>query len=180
MSKPVTLAITDHVAPDHQTEYEALVTKLHDLFQHHDGFLSVDTVRHRAEGQMEYTILLRFADDAASQSWRLDRGIQTLLQQIEAITGGTAQHLEVAGLGIWVDHVAVSRPAMPPYWKRVALSVLGVYPMLMLLLEVTAPVTAGLPQPLAVLTVVIILAGLLTWPIMPMLGRLLGPWLAAK
>ncbi|MGZ0187855.1 MAG: hypothetical protein ACKVH0_07600, partial [Alphaproteobacteria bacterium] len=102
------------------------------------------------------------------------------LAQIEAITGGAAQVVEAAGLGIWVDHAKGVEPRMPPAWKRIVLSVIAVYPMLMLLSTLGAPIIGDLPQPLQVLIVVVVLSALLTWPIMPWLSKALRPWLMVK
>lgn len=180
MSNPVIIAITDHVPMAEKTRYEARVEELHQLLQAQHGFLSVDTVRHKRPHQIEYTVLSRWADKAAATGWRQDGAIQKKLIQIEEITGGTAQVIEAAGLGMWVDHAEGAAPGLPPAWKRVVQGIIAVYPMLMLILTASAPVIGSLPQPLQVLIVVIVLSALLTWPIMPWLDTLMRPWLMAK
>lgn len=180
MSNPITLAVTDHVPLAEKSHYEALVDDLHQLFEAQDGFLSVDTVRHNRPHQVEYTILSRWSDKASSTQWRQDGVIREKLIQIEAITGGTAQIVEAAGLGLWVDHAQGSKPNLPPVWKRVVMSVVAVYPMLMLLMALSAPIIGELPQPIQVLIIVIVLSALLTWPIMPWLSKVLHSWLMAK
>lgn len=178
--KSVTIAVTNHVALATSEAYEVQVKDLHRSLQDCPGFLSVDTVRHVRTHQMEYTILLRFADETSAHQWKERPEIATKLAAINELTGGPTRIVESAGLGLWVDHIPGAEPALPPYWKRVVLSVLGVYPMLMVLLAVLNPMTASLPRPLQVLCVVIVLACLLTWPIMPTLGKWLRPWLTAK
>lgn len=180
MSNPVTLAVTDHVPLAGKARYEALVEELHQLFQTQDGFLSVDIVRHNRPHQVEYTVLLRWSDEVAAVRWRRDKIIREKLTQIEAITGGTAQIVQAIGLGMWVDHAGGGAPSIPPAWKRVVMSVVAVYPMLMLLMGLSAPIIGGLPQSLQVLVIVIVLSALLTWPIMPWLSKALRPWLMAN
>lgn len=180
MSKPVTLAVTDHVPLAEKARYEALVEEMHRLFEAQDGFLSVDIVRHNRSHLVEYTILSRWSDEAAATLWRQDKIIREKLSQIEEITGGTAQIVQAAGLGMWVDHAEGEVPNLPPAWKRVVTSVVAVYPMLMLLMGLSAPIIGGLPQFLQVLIIVIVLSTLLTWPIMPWLSKALRPWLMAK
>ena len=180
MSNPVTLAVTDHVPLAGKARYEALVEDLYHLFQAQDGFLSVNIVRHNRPHQVEYTILSRWSDEAAATLWRRDEVIREKLSQIEAITGGTAQVVQAIGLGMWVDHAEGVAPNLPTAWKRVVMSVVAVYPMLMLLMGLSAPFIGELPQFLQVLIIVIVLSTLLTWPIMPWLGKVLRSWLTAK
>ena len=170
-------AITDHVRPSDRNRYEALVGELHQMLRDQPGFLSVDTVRHVQPHRIEYTILLRFAGKAGAQAWRSVPGIAAKLADIRAITGEAVQIVEAAGLEIWVDHARGAEPGLPPFWKRVALSVIAVYPMLMLLLFLSQPLVGSLPRPIQVFTIVVVLSALLTWPIMPYLSRLLRPWL---
>ncbi|WP_114285943.1 antibiotic biosynthesis monooxygenase [Candidatus Halocynthiibacter alkanivorans] len=179
MSDPVTLAVTDHVPLAEKSRYEALVEELHQLFQAQQGFLSVDIVRHNRPHQVEYTVLSRWSDQAAATQWQQDTAIERKLAEIKTVTGGTAQIVEATGLGMWVDHAQGLAPKLPPVWKRVAMSVVAVYPMLMLLMGLSAPIIGGLPQPIQVLVIVIVLSALLTWPIMPWLEKVLRPWLEA-
>ncbi|MES0810937.1 antibiotic biosynthesis monooxygenase [Roseibium sp. SCPC15] len=180
MTMPITIAVTDHVPLAQKNRYEALVGELHRLFAAQEGFQSVDTVRHQRPDGVEYTVLLRWANQDTADNWRENAEISRKLSQIEEITGGATQYVEAAGLGLWFDHPDNAAPLLPPFWKRVTLSVLAVYPMLMLLLALSAPLIGNLPQPVQVLTVVIVLSALLTWPIMPWLSKLLQPWLAPK
>ena len=180
MNKPVTLAVTDHVPLAGKVRYEALVEELHQLFEARDGFLSVDIVRHNRPHLVEYTILSRWSDEASAALWRQDKIIREKLSQIEAITGGAAQIVQAVGLGVWVDHAEGVVPNLPAAWKRIVMSVVAVYPMLMLLMGLSAPIIGGLPQFLQVLIIVIVLSALLTWPIMPWLSKALRPWLFAK
>jgi len=180
MSSPITLAITDHVPLADKDRYEQLVDELHQLFRGQDGFLSVNTVRHSLPHQVEYTVLLRWVDQSAASKWKSDGVIRHKLAQIEGITSGTAKAVEASGLGLWIDHAQGKAASLPPFWKRVAMSILAVYPLLMLLLAASSPVIGSLPQPMQVLIVVILLSTLLTWPIMPWLSGVLRHWLLAK
>lgn len=171
------LTLTDHVPLTGQDSYEALITELHHLFQQQTGFISVDVVRHARSHQMEYTVLLRSerADDI--KAWRKEPRIDELLKQIYSLTGGPAQQVEAIGLEFWIDHAAGKEMSFPPYWKRVALSVVAVYPMLMLLMAISHPLIGHLPQSVQVLVIVVVLSALLTWPILPFLSKRLQPWL---
>ena len=180
MDNPVTIAVTDHVPLTGKARYEELVEELHQLFQAQDGFLSVDIVRHNRPHQVEYTVLSRWSDEVAVALWRESKIIREKLAQIEEITGGPAQNVQAIGLGMWIDHVGGGTPNLPPIWKRIVMSVIAVYPMLMLLMPLSAPITGHLPQPVQILFTVVALSALLTWPVMPWLSKVLRPWLMAK
>ena len=57
------------------------------------------------------------------------------------------------------------------------LSIVAVYPALVLLVALLAPVTDRVPGPVGLLLVVVILTGLTTAFIVPWLGRRLHGWL---
>ena len=123
-------------------------------------------------------MLLRFENQHAARLSEKNPAIKAKITEIKTLTGGPSQVVEAIGLGMWVDHVQGEEPKLPAFWKRVTISVLGVYPMLMVLLALLNPLLSGLPQPLQVFCLVVVLAILLTWPIMPTLGKLLHTWLA--
>jgi hypothetical protein len=177
-SPPAVLAVTDRVANDKRDRYEMLIGEFHQMLKQLPGFHSVDTVRHVKEQQTEYTVLLRFEDEGSAEGWKSRPDVAAKLNEIMALTGGPVKTTESAGLEMWVDHPVGERPALPPFWKRVTVSVLAVYPSLMFLMAISRPVIGTLPQPLQVLIIVVVLSGLLTWPIMPLLTRSLRSWLA--
>ncbi|MEH6443678.1 MAG: hypothetical protein V7784_07265 [Oceanospirillaceae bacterium] len=177
MSNPITLAVTDHVPMGEKERYEALIKELHKMFSASGGFLSVDIVRHHRPHQVEYTILSRWSDEIAVSNTLQDKPIREKISQIEAITGGPAQYVQAIGLGMWVDHTEMGPQRLPPAWKRITMSIIAVYPMLMLLMAITGPFIGWMPQYLYVLILVIVLSALLTWLIMPWLSKMLRPWL---
>lgn len=175
---PTTLAVTSHVPLDRQHDYERLVAELHDLLKSRSGLLSADTVRHLLPHQVEYTVLLRFESSLTNSNWNDDPDIAKKLAEIDGITGGAASVSEAAGLGVWVDHKPGKPPSLPPYWKRVILSVCVVYPTLMLVLAISPFLFGWLPVILQTMASVTLLSASLTWPLMPWASRLAQPWLA--
>ncbi|USG62262.1 hypothetical protein NBZ79_04630 [Sneathiella marina] len=173
------LIVTNHVLTEHQPAYEILVKELHDIIRQLPNFQTVDVVRHIAPEQTEYTVILRFSAVVNfTEVWKSPQ-IVLKLKEIEKLTGEPPKYAEAAGLELWVDHDATGKMVIPPYWKRVVLSIIGVYPMLLLLLGLGAPIIGGLPKPVQTLITVVILSSLLAWPIMPLLGKALRPWLYA-
>ena len=77
-----------------------------------------------------------------------------------------------------VPEAAVNRegraavPARPPFWKRIVVDILAVYPTLMLVLTLSDPWLGELPRPLHVFAIVCLLTLLLSWPVMPLMQQL--------
>ncbi|AHD09157.1 hypothetical protein [Phaeobacter gallaeciensis] len=174
----VTLAFSDQVRLSLVGELEPKVREMHLLFEKVPGFISADVVRHPGKEHMGYTVQLRFENEEASERWRVNTEIMKKLAEVEAVTGGAVHTSKCVGLGMWVDHVAGAELKRPPFWKQLVLSVLGVYPTLVLLRLITEPVVGGLPPLLGMFVIVTLLSALLINPIMPMLSRLLQPWLS--
>jgi hypothetical protein len=78
------------------------------------------------------------------------------------------------------DQTAPRKPIQPLFWKRWILSMIAVYPALILLVYLTRPLTAGMHDAAALFIVAFLLTGLSTGLIMPFLHRRLGHWLAAR
>ncbi len=75
---------------------------------------------------------------------------------------------------------APKTPPQPKFWKRWAVSMLAVYPALILLVVATRPFTEGMPMAVSLFIVALLLTGINTGVILPFLNRRLGRWLAAR
>lgn len=72
------------------------------------------------------------------------------------------------------------KPTQPRFWKRWVVSMLAVYPALILLVLATRPFTQNMPLAASLFIVALLLTGLNTGLILPFLNRRLGHWLAAS
>ena len=71
-------------------------------------------------------------------------------------------------------------PVRPILWKRIVVDILAVYPTLMLILTLSDPWLGGLPREAHVFIIVCLLALLMAWPVMPLMQRIFGAWLAPR
>ena len=86
----------------------------------------------------------------------------------------------VGGMELWYD-LPKGRPVFgkPSYFKQVLVVIFTVYPLIIgagWLLNVFFPMD-GLNPPIAIFLNVIIVAALMTYPVMPYITKLLQPWL---
>jgi antibiotic biosynthesis monooxygenase (ABM) superfamily enzyme len=68
----------------------------------------------------------------------------------------------------------------PPRWKMAIVTVVGVWPVSLLVPWLLNPLVSGLPAPLQVLSMAVGIVILLTWAVMPLLVRMLSPWLQPR
>ncbi len=94
---------------------------------------------------------------------------------------GSRLHAHHAVLEPWFDRPGIpQRLKEPPIWKQVFIGVICVYPLILLLNLVLAPLTGGLPSKFALLLNVVFLSTLLAYPVMPWVTGLLKTWLYPK
>lgn len=142
----------------------------------------------RAEGRCgtDLHVLLRFADPEARTAWQGDTSQLALLAEIEAMALAGISRQETHGPDGRFDLVTVPAGAphgakpMPPLWKRWTVSMLAVYPALVFLVALLGPVTDRLPAPVGLFLVALVLTGLNTAFILPVLNRHLGGWLSHR
>lgn len=75
---------------------------------------------------------------------------------------------------------APKAPPQPRFWKRWVVSMLAVYPLLIVLALATRPFTEGMHMAVSLFIVALLLTGLNTGLVLPFLNRRLGRWLAAR
>ncbi len=84
-----------------------------------------------------------------------------------------------AGFGAWFAGLPEKGGALP-HWKMFVTVLLGLYPTVMLLTYCLAPYTQGFGLAVSMLIGNAVSVALLEWLGMPVLSRLLGPWLRAN
>jgi antibiotic biosynthesis monooxygenase (ABM) superfamily enzyme len=73
---------------------------------------------------------------------------------------------------------AAGRPAMPPRWKTAVVVWLAIYPSITLILWLLGPTIQGLPLAVRTLVITVPLVPLMTFVVVPVVQRLLAPWLS--
>ena len=180
-NEPVTTMFTDRVKPDKTDEYEAWSTGIHGDAKQFPGFLGVDVIRPKESSHPEYITLVKFDNCENVKRWKESSNLAKWLEKLPNLLIGDPHAQEHVGLELWFDRPNIpQRPKQPPFWKRVVIGVICVYPLILLLSWALGPVTGGVPSRIALLLNVVILSALLTYPVMPWVTRLLRPWLYPK
>lgn len=109
--------------------------------------------------------------------------------------GGLSGHEKVGGLGaelekrlgalskdVQIDAIALEPdkvPQRPPlFWKRWVVSLLGVYPLLIIIFYALQPLTRSLPVPVSLFLIALVLTGVNARYVAPYLARRMQYWIA--
>ncbi|MDX3659154.1 hypothetical protein PV646_17750 [Streptomyces sp. ID05-26A] len=72
---------------------------------------------------------------------------------------------------------AAAPPRLPPKWKTAVVTLIGVFPAVLLVNVTVIPRVTGLPLLARTLVLCVCVTGLMTWVLMPQVMKVLGPWL---
>ncbi|SIO35343.1 hypothetical protein SAMN05444166_4027 [Singulisphaera sp. GP187] len=133
-----------------------------------------------AEGQRdEWVVLIHFEDDSSLDEW-LQSPVRTQrLAALKAKVGAFDLKKVQGGFGPWFAGMGRSPEAAPPAWKMVLTVLLGLFPTVMLLTIFVGPYTSPLGLAVSMLIGNALSVSILQWGVMPILTRVLGPWLHA-
>ena len=178
LNEPVTMMFTDHVRPAKVADYEEWSAGIHGDAKRFDGFISVDVIRPGEGNGPEYTTLVKFDSCDNLKKWRDSTSLADWLEDLPDLLAKETHEQSSIGMQLWFDRPRRSQlDAEPPFWKRVIVGVVCVYPLIILLNWALGPITSPFPNKIALLFNVVILSSLLTYPVMPWVTRLLRQWL---
>jgi hypothetical protein len=177
-AEPAAVLALRTVKPGFEEKFER---ELHDFISRSlqtEGQLGVSVMRPvRGSGSREYGILRRFRDSADRDRFYKSPLFQQWELTVASLTEGEPKHQELSGLETWFVLPGQRALIPPPRWKMALVTVVGVWPASMLVPWLLKLLVGGLPSSLQALLVAAGIVILLTWAIMPVLVRILKPWL---
>lgn len=164
---------------------ETCAAKLSEMSRRIDqaqGFRGLDVIRRDGGLGVDFFVLARFDTLESLEAWKASPERRAMLDEIESLAIEDVARQQAAGGNIWFEPISSlsSTPLPPLFWKRWAVSMLAVYPALVVLFFALQPLTSQVPVALGLLVVATILTGITTAYIVPYLTRRLGPWLARR
>ncbi len=179
-SEPVTLIISEIVAPDKLDKYEIWARGISLAAQQFEGFLGAETLRPRDNAYAEYVVIVRFASYDHLRQWATSPIYQQWIDKSQGLVAKRTLRHMTRGIEIWFSPPGKlsdqPRPD-PPYYKKVVLGVLAVYPLILLANALLNDLLEPLPAWLGLLISVTFVSTLLTYPMMPALTKTLNFWL---
>lgn len=146
------------------------------------GFCGLDVIRRYCGLGTDFIIVARFENADALKAWKSSDMRRRLLADIEAMAINDISRQEVAGSSIWFEPIEKlpGSPPIPLFWKRWAISMLAVYPPLVLLVWALQPITSRMPSAVGLFLIAGVLTGLTTAFIVPWMTRVMQSWLLRR
>ena len=171
---PLTVVVTWRVRQGCEPEFEAWRHEISAAALKFPGHMGIDVILPVAT-RGEYVVVFRFDTYQHLRAWQESDIRRELLNKAEFFRESEPSYGMESGLEYWFAPSGI--PASPPRWKMALVTVLGVWPVSMLVPWLLNPLIAGQPQPLQALLVAVGIVVLLTWAVMPALVKIFGPWL---
>lgn len=173
---PVTLLVTRRVRAGDETEFQAVMNGISATAGTFPGFLGKEVFRSVLPGAVDYRVAVRFRRESDLRRMQDSEEFRTWLARAEALAEARVVE-RVNGLEAWFTLPEQHPGPPPPRWKMMLASAVGIYPMISLMPLMLGPLVAHLPRWLGNLVTVAVLMPLMTWGVMPLVTRVLRPWL---
>ena len=172
---PIHIAITRRARPGCEAEFQAALREFFQTSFAHGGVLGATMIAPPpGSDSREFGILRTFADEKERDDFYASPIFKAWEAKCQPLTEmGSWSARPLHGLEAWFR----SPHNPPPRWKMAVATLLGVYPVSLLIGVVLSPSLKKLPLGLNLFVVSAIIVGLLTWVVMPLVTRLLHAWL---
>lgn len=176
---PLTVQISRTVRPGLEREFEEKVRAFVPRSLEFPGHLGVQVVKPAPGAGREYHVILRFSDRELWERFLASEAYTRFRAEIEPLLEKAPEVQEMCGLESWFT--PPGEPLRPlPKWKMALVTLLGVYPVSLVLGLSVAPRLGELPKPLSSLVIAALIVAALTWVVMPLLTRVLHSWLHSQ
>ena len=171
---PIHVAITRRVRPGCEAEFQQALREFFQTSFAHGGVWGANMLTPPpGSDSREYGILRTFANEKERDAFYGSPLFKAWDERARTMTEGEPVYRQLHGLEAWFR----SPHTPPPRWKMAVVTLLGVYPVSLLIGVVLSPALKKLPLALNLFVVSAIIVGLLTWVVMPFVTRLLHGWL---
>lgn len=176
---PVTVIVTRRVKPGTEAWFEEWIQGIIDDATRFPGYLGADVIRPPNAATGDYVLVFRFETYGHLRAWEESPVRADWLKRAEPYAAGAPVVRCVTGLEYWFKPPGL-RARLPGLHKRAVMTVLGLYPLLILAVPpLRSSLLHELPELIAALLAVLLLVYLVTYA-MPRLSRLLASWLSPK
>jgi antibiotic biosynthesis monooxygenase (ABM) superfamily enzyme len=167
------VAITRKILPGKEQEFkDSLRNFLGQSFEHGGVHGAAIISSFPGADDNEIGILRTFKDEKERDAFYHSEQFKQWEDYASTLTE-PAVYRQLTGLEAWFRSAAP-----PPRWKMAIATLCGVFPTSMFLYYSTGWFLANLPSPLRLLITASLMVGILTWVVMPLVTKILRPWLS--
>jgi len=175
MDGPVTVVIHHRVIRGKESAFEEWLRGIIQAAAGFDGYLGYNVVRPSDPKHPEYVVFFRFSSFALLEKWEVADIRHEWLAKLDAITIHPPTWERQTGLEVWFT----PKPgqATPPRWKLAAVTLMTIYPLILLVHFLLGPLMADLNVFVRSLIGATLLVGTMTYLAMPLMTQLFARWL---
>lgn len=175
-TQPVFRIVRRRAKPGCARAYEELVRAMFDDAKKFPGYLAAELIPPEAPDG-EYQIVQRFATEADLERWNASPERAAWHERLNPVAEGDPEYRLLHGLDAWFAPTALPAHKPPPRWRMTVVSWMGIFPTVAVLLAFVAPLLASWPFLLRTAVLTAMVAGLMSYVIMPRLTRWMAWWL---
>jgi len=169
---PIHIAITRSVRPGCEAAFQQELREFFQASFAHHSVLGATMIL-PPPGSREFGVIRTFTDQKARDEFYASELFKTWELKVKPLAEGDWTQRSLCGLEAWFR----SPGAPPPRWKMALVTLVGVYPISLLIGFFLAPKLRHLPLALYLLIASALMVVSLTWIVMPQLARWFKPWL---
>ncbi len=173
---PVFRIVRRRAKPGCERAYEELIQAMFADAKKFPGYLAAELIPPADLGG-EYQIIQRFANEADLERWNNSAQRVEWHERLRPVAEGDPEYRLLNGLDAWFAPTALLAHKPPPRWRMTVVSWMGIFPTVAFLLAFVAPLLAPLPFLLRTALLTAMVAGLMSYVIMPRLTRWMAWWL---
>jgi antibiotic biosynthesis monooxygenase (ABM) superfamily enzyme len=177
-SEPIHVAITRRIKPGREEEFQTALKEFFAFSLGHSGVNGAAMiVPPPGSGSAEYGIIRSFASAAERDAFYASALYAEWKKRVAPLSDGQPETRELHGLEAFFR---ADSPAPPPRWKMAIATYLGVAPVVMGLSLTLGRLLRSWNFVLNNIIFNAFVVVLLTWVVMPVITRILDPWLSKK
>src|SRR4051812_38210014 len=171
---PVTAVVTRDVIPGRESDYEDWAHRVVSASARYGAtghtFLTPDPAV-----PTRRVLIAQFRDESAVRSWDESDDRERLVGEAE---GFSTHHIQRAsGLETWFALPGSPAIVPPPRWEQLLATLVGAYPLVVLMSAFVLPRLASWPLLLRSIVLPVVLLTLMTYAVMPVVTKALRGWL---
>ncbi len=167
--KSVTVVVSRTVEPGAEPQYDKWVRKLVAAAMRAEGNQGATLLVPEPGKRGLYHVVMRFSDRASVNDWEESRIRQRLTREADRFSRSSRQ--EATGMETWFSVPECPELAPPPKWKMSIMAFIAAYTLTIIIVPVEMHFFEAWPFPVLNILTNVLLATLMTYALMPLLGR---------
>jgi len=175
---PVTIVVRHSIRPGKEAEFEDWQHGINAAALKFPGHLGFHVFRPSNPQRPEYLVFFRFQSLADLERWEQSEVRREWLSRLDPLITHPAHRERHSGLEVWFT--PPPGQTAPPRWKMALVTLMTIYPLIMLVQTLAGPAMTNWPIWLRSLISAGLLVSLMTYLAMPFSTRLFAGWLYGR